>query len=106
MTRLHKNCGRGPRRLVRRMLGARDNVAHTSDIPMTTILIGPALFEAEGLKIQEELGHLVREIHHVGNALPLSGMEPQKPEVDLLIVVQKRRDNIDAIQFRHGGIRL
>ena len=45
----------------------------------------PALFEAERLRIQEKLGHLVREIHHVGStAVP--GMKG-KPEIDLLIVV-------------------
>ena len=54
----------------------------------------PALFEAERLKIQEELGHLVREIHHVGStAVP--GMNA-KPEIDLLIVVKSIGD-IDAI---------
>ena len=54
----------------------------------------PALFEAERLRIQEKLGHLVREIHHVGStAVP--GMKG-KPEIDLLIVVNSISD-IDTI---------
>jgi GrpB-like predicted nucleotidyltransferase (UPF0157 family) len=54
----------------------------------------PALFEAERLRIQEKLGHFVREIHHVGStAVP--GMKA-KPEIDLLIVVNSISD-IDAI---------
>lgn len=54
----------------------------------------PALFEAERLRIQEKLGHLVLEIHHVGStAVP--GMNA-KPEIDLLIVVKSISD-INAI---------
>ena len=54
----------------------------------------PALFEAERLKIQEKLGRLVLEIHHVGStAVP--GMKA-KPEIDLLIVVKSISD-INAI---------
>jgi GrpB-like predicted nucleotidyltransferase (UPF0157 family) len=34
----------------------------------------PALFEAEKLRIQEKLGHLVREIHHVGSTA-VAGMK-------------------------------
>jgi GrpB-like predicted nucleotidyltransferase (UPF0157 family) len=57
----------------------------------------PAMFEAERLRIQEKLGHLVREIHHVGStAVP--GMKA-KPEIDLLIVVKSISD-IDAINSR------
>jgi GrpB-like predicted nucleotidyltransferase (UPF0157 family) len=54
----------------------------------------PAMFEAERLRIQQMLGPLVREIHHVGStAVP--GMKA-KPEIDLLIVVKSISD-IDAI---------
>src|SRR5262245_23544974 len=54
----------------------------------------PAMFEAERRRIQEKLGHLVREIHHVGStAVP--GMKA-KPEIDLLIVVKSISD-INAI---------
>jgi GrpB-like predicted nucleotidyltransferase (UPF0157 family) len=45
----------------------------------------PAMFEAERLRIQQKLGHLVREIHHVGSTAVL-GIKA-KPEIDLLIVV-------------------
>jgi GrpB-like predicted nucleotidyltransferase (UPF0157 family) len=52
------------------------------------------MFEAERLRIQQKLGHLVREIHHVGStAVP--GMKA-KPEIDLLIVVNSTSE-IEAI---------
>jgi GrpB-like predicted nucleotidyltransferase (UPF0157 family) len=52
------------------------------------------MFEAERLRIQEKLGHLVREIHHVGStAVP--GMKA-KPEIDLLIIVESIGD-VEAI---------
>lgn len=54
----------------------------------------PAMFEAERLRIQQKLGHLVREIHHVGStAVPAM---KAKPEIDLLIVVNSISE-IDAI---------
>lgn len=54
----------------------------------------PAMFEAERVRIQDKLGDLVREIHHVGStAVP--GMKA-KPEIDILIVV-KRIGDIDPI---------
>jgi GrpB-like predicted nucleotidyltransferase (UPF0157 family) len=56
----------------------------------------PALFEAERRRIQQKLGQVVLEIHHVGStAVP--GMKA-KPEIDLLIVV-KSITNIDPINL-------
>jgi GrpB-like predicted nucleotidyltransferase (UPF0157 family) len=58
----------------------------------------PAIFEAERLRIQQKLGHLVREIHHVGStAVP--GMKA-KPEIDLLIVV----NSIGEIEAINSGM--
>lgn len=54
----------------------------------------PAMFEAERVRIQQKLGHLVREIHHVGSTT-VPGMKA-KPEIDLLIVVNCI-SGIDAI---------
>jgi GrpB-like predicted nucleotidyltransferase (UPF0157 family) len=58
----------------------------------------PAMFEAERLKIQQKLSHLVRGIHHVGStAVP--GMKA-KPEIDLLIVV----NSIGEIEAINSGM--
>jgi GrpB-like predicted nucleotidyltransferase (UPF0157 family) len=52
------------------------------------------MFEAERLRIQQKLGHLVREIHHVGStAVPGA---KAKPEIDLLIIVNSITE-IDAV---------
>jgi GrpB-like predicted nucleotidyltransferase (UPF0157 family) len=54
----------------------------------------PSIFEAERKFIQDKLGDLVVEIHHVGStAIP--GMKA-KSEVDLLIIVRSTAE-IDAI---------